>query len=303
MSNKFRLPDSPSGEVQAGSVTSSAGLRTIPEGYDERVFATLIEESNDLHSGGMKHVSRALDDLVEMSQDEQAPARSTDRHGLAKVGAAVAAGAFGATLLGTVAHAATANVNVQALQTSAGLENLAVATYGKALTLPYIANGNAVIKAFAQTTMKQHAQHAIAFNAAAQKLGGQPQHATNPHFTPIVNAAVPKLAAANATTGPPMVVSLAISLEMAASQTYSKNCQLMSDLPSRTVMSSILGIDCQHLAVLLAVQALLGTPNLITLSPTDVTSLPAAAGSVGFPDTFYQNNPAFARPPAEGAVA
>ena len=121
-------------------------------------------------------------------------------------------------------------------------------------------------------------------NAAAQKLGGKPQNNPNPHFAPVVAAMVPKLAAADATTGPPMVVALALSLEQAASSTYAKNCQLMSDLPSRTVMSSILGIDCQHLAVLLAVQALLkgGAPQLIAI-PTNAAALPAAAGSVGTP--------------------
>ncbi len=61
-------------------------------------------------------------------------------------------------------------------------ENLAVSTYGKALTLPYIADGNAVVKKFAMTTMAQHAQHADAFNAAAQKLGGKAQNQTNSHF-------------------------------------------------------------------------------------------------------------------------
>jgi hypothetical protein len=279
--------------------------------YEEGVFRSLIEESQDLHSGGMKAANEALDELVEVSKDEDSHAdsdeagRESDHRGLgagAKVGGALAAGAVGATVFGaTAAYAAATNVNIQCLQTSASLENLAVATYTKALTLPYIANGNAVIKQFAQTTMQQHAQHAIAFNGAAVKLGGKKQTKTNPHFTPVVTAAVPKLAAASATTGPPMVVSLAISLEKAASETYSKNCQLMNNLASRTVMSSILGIDCQHLAVLLAVQALLPTPNLIAI-PTDVASLPAAAGSVGFPDTFYANDPAYARPPQEGAV-
>lgn len=270
--------------------------------YDEGVFEELIEESQDLHAGSMKTVHQAMDDLVEINADQRSerPGRAAKAAGLSLA----AIGAAGAAFVGLFASSAAAqsNVNVQALQTSASLENLAVATYGKALTLPYIADGNAVIKKFAQTTMAQHAQHAIAFNAAATKLGGMPQHAPNPHFAPVVAAMVPTLAAATATTGPPMVVKLALSLEMAASQTYSKNCQLMSDPSSRLVMSSILGIDSQHQAVLLAVQALLGDPSLIAI-PTMVAKLPAAAGKVGFPDTFFPNDPAFARPPAEGAVA
>ena len=281
--------------------------------YDEGRFEELIEESQDLHTGSMKAVHGAVDDLVEIGRDQQSQpvdpdaqeAAMLDRRRLVGSGAKMAAvGAMGAAFVGLFASAASAqaNVNIEALQTSAGLENLAVATYGKALTLPYIANGNAVIKKFAMVTMQQHAQHAIAFNAAAKKLGGKAQSQPNPHFAPVVAAMVPKLAAASTSTGPPMVVALAIQLEMAASQTYSKNCQLMSDLPSRTVMSSILGVDCQHLAVLLAVQALLPDPSLIAI-PTTIAKLPAAAGSVGFPATFYPNDPTYARPPQEGAVS
>ena len=290
--------------------------------YEEGVFNDLIEQSQDLHSESMRTANTAIDDLVEIGREQKAhpvdtepgPARVVEDRpetfSGAKTGGALAAfGAAGAAFIGLWASAASAatpqdNVNVQALQTSASLENLAVSTYGKALTLPYIANGNAVVKKFAMTTMAQHAQHADAFNAAAQKLGGKRQDQTNPHFTPIVNAMVPALAAATTTTGPPMVVALALSLEQAASSTYAKNCQLMSDLPSRTVMASILGIDCQHLAVLLAVQALMkgGAPQLIAI-PTNDAALPAAAGSVGFPDTFFSTDPQFARPPQEGSVA
>jgi hypothetical protein len=63
-----------------------------------------------------------------------------------------------------------------------------------------------------------------------------------------------------------------------------------------------MGIEAQHAAVLLAVQALLsaGAPQLITLTPTNVASLPAAAGSVGFPNAFYSTSSA--APANQGAV-
>ena len=50
-------------------------------------------------------------------------------------------------------------LDIQILQTASSLENLAVATYGAALELPFI-RGQAVVKTFAQTTMKQHGEHA-----------------------------------------------------------------------------------------------------------------------------------------------
>ena len=64
-----------------------------------------------------------------------------------------------------------------------------------------------------------------------------------------------------------------------------------------------MGVEAQHVSVLLAVQALLaaGAPQLITLSPTDVAGLPAAAGSVGFPQAFFPTD--MARPATEGALS
>ena len=65
------------------------------------------------------------------------------------------------------------------LQTAASIENLAVATYGVALTLDFIggASANPVVKAFSTKTMMQHQEHADAFNAA-HNLHGQTQSPT-----------------------------------------------------------------------------------------------------------------------------
>ena len=66
-------------------------------------------------------------------------------------------------------------------------------------------------------------------------------------------------------------------------------------------MASVMGVESQHLATLRAVGALLagGAPELIAI-PTDVAALPAAAGSVAFPQPFEE--PDMASPPAEGAL-
>ena len=64
-----------------------------------------------------------------------------------------------------------------------------------------------------------------------------------------------------------------------------------------------MGVECQHLAVLRAVGALLAGGDagaaLIAI-PTDVAKLPAAAGSVAFPKPFEPTD--LASPPQEGAV-
>jgi hypothetical protein len=64
-----------------------------------------------------------------------------------------------------------------------------------------------------------------------------------------------------------------------------------------------MGVEAQHVATLIAVKALLsaGAPQLIALSPTVVASLPAAAGSIGFPNSFYPTS--MASPASEGALA
>jgi hypothetical protein len=136
----------------------------------------------------------------------------------------------------------------------------------------------------------------MAFNAAATKLGGKAQSAPDPKYAPIVTAAVPTL------TDPSKVVALAITLEDVAAQTYVADVGLVSTPDLRQLFASVAGVESQHRAILLAVQALLagGAANLIALPP-EAAKLPAAAGSVGFPDSFYATS--MAAPVTEGAVS
>ncbi len=122
------------------------------------------------------------------------------------------------------------------------LELLAVATYGAALELPFIANSNPVVKTFAEMTMMQHSEHAAAFNAQATALGGAAQTQPNPKYTPIVEAAKPTLVGAGD------VIMLAIALETVATQTYVKNASLLEDSPTKLLMASVSGVEAQHLA-------------------------------------------------------
>jgi hypothetical protein len=189
---------------------------------------------------------------------------------------------------------------VSALQTAAGLENLVVVTYTMALTLPFIGgnSANGVVKAFATKTRDQHKEHADGFNAAAQKLGGKPQAGPDPKYAAVVKAAVPKIKKAGDAVG------LAILLEDVAAQTYVKNVSLVSTPELRQLFASVAGVESQHKAILLAVQALVkgGAPELIALTPDASTAakLPPEAGSVGFPDSFYPTTGA--APVEEGAV-
>jgi bacterioferritin (cytochrome b1) len=194
--------------------------------------------------------------------------------------------------------------DVQILQTAASIENLAVATYKTALTLPYIggSSANAVVNKFARVTMNQHVQHADAFNAAVRRLGGKKQTKPDPAFVPVVNKAVASLSGASAAQGTLGVVGLALELENIAAETYVKDTVLAKASVNKALFASIMGVEAQHVAVLLAVQALLkaGAPQLISLAPGTAASLPGVAGSVGFPNAFYKTNSA--APATQGAV-
>ncbi len=281
---------------------------------DDRAFTTLIEESQDLHSDAMRTMREPLDGIVELgrerrSSSEYAEEQAESRRGgvnRALAGAGLAAAGVGALALAGPAYAQAGNDDVAALQTAASLENLAVLTYKTALTLPYLKKDDRATKtiaAFATITMGQHAEHGKAFNAKAKELGGKAQDKTNPKYTPVVMAAVPKLKKG----GPLDVVALAITLEDVATSTYVQNVQDLKDPQVRLLFGTVAGVESQHLATLLAVQALLkaGATKLITVKATgggvDASALPAAAGSVGIPETFKKTE--LASPAAEGAVA
>jgi Ferritin-like domain len=285
---------------------------------DDRALSQLVEQSRDLHADAMRSTEHSLDELVELGhqqrargdmdpQDAQrsAAAHQTGiRNGLA--GGGILAAAVGASLLGLTASAAFAATptDIQMLQTSAAIENLAVFTYQTALTLPYIggSTANPVVKAFAQTTMAQHSQHAQAFNSATLAVGGKAQTNPDRKYLPVVNSAVTAISKDSPSAGALAVVDLAMTLENVAAETYVNNCSMYSDANAKKITASIMGVEAQHVATLIAVKALLaaGAPQLIALNPMVVASLPAAAGSIGFPNAFYPTSSA--SPASEGAV-
>ena len=280
-----------------------------------RDLSELLEESEDLQADALRPTHDALDELVELNHSAHDEDRAANlafheehqRSLRSSLGAtAILGAAGGVALVGVLASAAAAinSSDVQLLQTAASIENLAVATYKTALTLPYIGGSAAdpVITKFAQVTMGQHAQHADAFNAAAKHLGGKAQNKPDPAFVPVVNKAVASLGSATAAQGALGVVGLALELENIAAETYIKDTTLAQSTTNKALFASIMGIEAQHVSVLLAVQALLkaGAPQLISLSPGTAAALPATAGSVGFPDAFYQTN--MAAPAKQGAV-
>jgi Ferritin-like domain len=285
---------------------------------DPQALKRLLEESQDLHADGMRESNEVLGDLVETHSDPSLSAGADlDANGSFAEGhrRSIAKGIGGATILGAAGGGAlvallaspafaSSSPDIQMLQTAASIENLAVSTYTTALTLPYIggSSANGVITKFCQVTVAQHMQHGAAFNAAVKQLGGTKQTKPDPAFVPVVNKAVAGLSSATPAQGALGVVALALELENIAAETYVKDVSNLKNTNAKALTASIMGVEAQHVSVLLAVQALLqaGAPQLIALTPTNVAQLPAAAGSVGFPNAFYQTD--MAAPAKQGAV-
>ncbi|MEO6123836.1 MAG: ferritin-like domain-containing protein [Ilumatobacteraceae bacterium] len=274
---------------------------------DEQRLHLLIEESQDQQSDAMRDAKAVLPDLRDIASDrrkstiitpDEIRALEASRVSTrAKLGMLAGAGAIGVAVSSLLASPVAADeaLDIQILQTAASLEILAVATYGAALTLPFIVDGNAIVKAFAEMTMMQHDEHRQAFQAQCKALGGAIQENPNPKYKPIVDAAVPTL------TDAAKVVDLAATLEQVATETYLADLNMFTDKTSLGLMASVMGVESQHLAVLRAVGALLaGGGEALIAIPTDVAALPAAAGSVSFPDAFQGTT--MASPPKEGAL-
>ncbi len=189
-------------------------------------------------------------------------------------------------------------MDVQMLQTAASIENLAVATYDTALTLDFIggASANAVVKAFVQKTKEQHQQHAEAFNAAATRLGGKAQDQPDPGAA---RRGEQRQAVAHR-TGARSSSSPSSSRTAPRRRTSPTPVRTPTRTPARSPPASWVSRRSTSRSSC-AVKALVagGAADLIALPP-DAAKLPAAAGSVGFPNAFYPTTDA--RPANEGAV-
>lgn len=297
---------------------------------DDGPMKPLLEQSQDIHSDAMAASKEPLAGLVELGQEARAHGevetievgrvyadrREGITRALAGAGGLVAATGIGAALLGmfaTPAFASTGSTasDIMILQTAASIEVLAIKTYTTALTLPYIggSSANKVVTAFCKETRAQHQAHLAAFNQATTSLGGAAQNSPDPAFVPTVDAAVKSLSGLSTTKAILAVVGLAKTLENVAVETYTNDVRYLSNAVPKKLMASVMGVEAQHVAVLLAVEALVkgGDAKLIAIPSTAAgvaandTALPAAAGSVGFPNAFYPTTQA--APSTQGAVS
>ena len=186
--------------------------------------------------------------------------------------------------------------DVRIMQAAASVENALVSAYETLLALPLVTgqNANPYLRTLLSAAHGHHVDHASACNDMATKLGGSAQTRPNPGLAQVAGDA--------RTTDLGSVVDLALRLETSAAQTYQNDLGLIGDLNARRVAAGIMGIEAEHVGVLLVARALVGarTPELLVADSGTAERLPPEVATAGFPDSFAKTDQA--RPPTEGAL-
>jgi hypothetical protein len=163
----------------------------------------------------------------------------------------------------------TGDLKVVAL--AAALENLAIAAYGGALTAAGKGTLGTVppaVGTFVQTAMKQHSDHAAAWNGVLTKANLKPITGT-----PLTIAAdqVSMLNAAKSVTD---VAKLALNLENAAADTYTFAAANVTDAGGIMTAATIQPVETMHAAIL---SFILGQyPVPLAFIGTDKAVMPSA---------------------------
>lgn len=166
--------------------------------------------------------------------------------------------------------------DASALRVNASLENLAVFAYGAALdAAPKGKFGKTVpaaVAEFASHAMKQHQDHADAFNAALTGAGGTAYTEPNPTLAGPVTTmfgevdSVPKLA------------MLALTLENTAAATYFKQMGELTSPEALAAVATIGPVERQHAAILSFVLGDYPIPDTFVKLGKTKTSLGAQPG-------------------------
>ena len=148
---------------------------------------------------------------------------------------------------GGSARASTYSGDLKVVALAAALENLAVAAYTNTLTRATTGKLGSVppaIATFVTTVMKQHAEHAAAWNAVLTKAN-LPAVTGTP--LTIASGAVAKLEAA---TTVPDVAKVALGLENAAADTYTFAAANVTDAGGIMTAATIQPVETMHAAIL-----------------------------------------------------
>ena len=171
------------------------------------------------------------------------------------------------------ASSSTGGGDKAALATNASIENLAVFAYGAALkAAPMGKFGKSVppaVAEFATTAMKQHQDHADAFNAALKAAGGTAYTKPNP----VLAGDVTKMF--TALTDVVGLAKLALTLENTAAATYIKQMGELTSADALNAVSTIAPVERQHAAILSFVIGEYPVPDTFVKLDATPTSLGA----------------------------
>ncbi len=235
--------------------------RSAEMAISERELSAMTRELEDVHESTFPQVHKALDELT-TNLGHMVHNPSTRRGFFLGAAGAVALGAAAACSNGPLSaprsavppvptspaappETYTGDLKVVALATA--LENLAVTAYSKALQ-----KGNAgqlgtvppAVVTFMQTAMKQHTDHAQAWNAVLSKAG---KPTINDAPLSITQDQVNMI---NAATSVPDVAKLALNLENVAAQTYTFATANVTDAGGIMTAATIQPVETMHAAIL-----------------------------------------------------
>lgn len=160
-------------------------------------------------------------------------------------------------------EAAAGDTDLTIARTAASLEIFAVDVYNTAIDNAGALGIEAAVAAAATLFRDQHQEHADAFNAAAEQLGGEPFEAANPAA---VEAFADTIGGLSDQAG---VVRFAYDLENIAAQTYQGvGAGMLSTPQLRQTAMSVGGVEARHAAVLaMFIEGQAPVPN--AFQPTD----------------------------------
>lgn len=247
----------------------------------EAQLLAMTDEMNEMHEATFPKLREALADFGASLRTKAPASRRTFLMGggVAVGGLALAACSSDSKTDSGSGSGASASPSAKggkdnaALATNASLENLAVFAYDSALkAAPSGKFGNVppAVAGFAMNTMKQHAEHAQAFNAALTNAGGEAFTKPNPALAQTVIDEFGKL------TDVPGLAKLALLLENTAGQTYTKQMGTMTSAEGLAAVSTIQPVELQHAAILSFILGMYPVPDVFV--PSDLARPDTDAG-------------------------
>jgi Ferritin-like domain len=249
----------------------------------ERELSQLTHDLDELHEATFPQVRKALDELAaNLGTVVRQP--STRRSFFLGAAGAVALGAATACAGGPSRPPAASSPappapketypgDLKVVAVATALENLAVSAYEGVLKKAGTGEIGAVppaVATFVQTAMKQHSDHAQAWNAVLSRAG-KPTLSDAP--LSITSNQLAMLAAAKSVAD---VAKFALNLENVAAQTYTFAVANVSDPTAITTAATIQPVEAMHAAILTFIlgdfpipDAFIGTGN--ALKPDSLT--------------------------------